>query len=172
LLLFFQGSKSFRQTNIDLNTSSELFSSAELSGNGVPHGFFYGMGSASGKNYPVLFDVNANASRARQLLDNLVDGGYLDSATKTVKVEIVLLNIEDESLVVLTISASSQPKGGIYFKHQLTFVDPSPYADSGDWVRFALELVFLGLLTGLLWKEVLEIRHEMRESDMALVFRQ
>ena len=120
--------------------------------------------SASGENYPVLFDVNANITRAHQLLDIMEDGGYLDSATKTATLKIVLLNLEDKSLVVLKIMAESHPKGGVSFEHQLTFLDTSPYEDAGDWSRLVLELLFLALLTGLLCKEVSEMRHEMRKS--------
>ena len=154
---FVKGSRSFRQTNIDLNRTATLFGPGELSDNGMPYGFFYSMGSATGKGYPVLLDVNANVSRANQLLDILEDGGYLDSATDTVKAQIVLLNIEDGSIIMLTITAQSQAKGSVSFEHELTFVDPSPYESTADWFRFALELVFLGLLAGLLCQEAAEM---------------
>jgi hypothetical protein len=120
--------------------------------------------SASGENYPVLFDVNANITRAHQLLDIMEDGGYLDDGTKAANITIVLLNLEHKSLIMLTITAEKDSKGGISFVHQLTFLDTSPYEDSDDWSRLVLELIFLVLLTGLLWKEVSEMRHEMRES--------
>jgi hypothetical protein len=120
--------------------------------------------SASGEKYPVLFDVNANITRAHQLLDIMEDGGYLDSTTKAAKLEIVLLNLEDKSLIMLTITAEYEPKGGISFEHQLTFLDTSPYENSDDWSRLVLELIFLVLLTGLLWKEISEMRHETHKS--------
>eukprot|EP01050_Picozoa_sp_SAG11_P016282 SAG11_NODE_2202_length_3695_cov_2.007508_1_plen_632_part_00 len=152
---FVQGTRTFRSSNIvgdlaNISLLEKLFTPDEIKPSGVPFGFFFGMGSNSGADYPVLFDVNKNRSQVHKMIDILDEGNYFDQFTSTVEISMVLLNVETQWLTLVTIDSTWTLEGRLQFDYELTLVDVSPYTTSDDFVRLAIEIAYLVLLVILI----------------------
>ena len=126
------------------------------------------MGGPGGADFPIVFDVNINASYANKILGTLKEGGYFDRSTSSSTLSLILLNLESDLITLVVVTATRQPEGGIAFGHTLTLLDPSPYSTSDDWGRLAIELTFITLLVGMLGIEMQEIAAEMKANGHPL----
>jgi len=80
---FLSTSSLYRATNWDAATLDALYAADERRANLVPFGFFREQGARGlvvekGDEFPVVFDVNLNRSRAFDFVTYLRDGSYLD----------------------------------------------------------------------------------------------
>ena len=154
---FVEGAHRFRASNWDARDA--LYPSADdIMPSGIPVGFSYDMGGAGARNFPVLFSVNMNNSRAGWLLDVLEDGRYFDYLTRKAVLSVVLFNLETETLGYLRFEATRQPEGATSFEWDLKIINPQPHAKAEDLCRLAFEIVFVLYLGRLLLVELAEMR--------------
>ena len=80
----------------DKNRYKRVTSDEVDTASGVPYGFFYdqGTGDSGVTDYPIIFDINLNVSRASEFLTFMRDGSYLDGYTHMVSMEMLLFNPE------------------------------------------------------------------------------
>jgi hypothetical protein len=127
---FLESSSLYRETNADI--IDDLYNTDEVYDTGVPYGFFVDSGAGDdfgfpgdGQDYrfPIIFDVNTNASRASDMITYLRDGNYLDRQSSSFKMRIITFNPELSLFAYITIETSASTGGGFSFVRVPFFVD-------------------------------------------------
>ncbi|KAJ8601972.1 hypothetical protein CTAYLR_008804 [Chrysophaeum taylorii] len=129
---------------------------------GVPFGFFYRQGATSQrvKDFPIVFDVNLNVSRYRDLMTSIEYGSYVDLKTRKITFKLALLNSETGLLALVQSDATRLDGGGLSTTWSISLVDALPYHDARDWCRLAGEIIYVIFLFYSIGGEVAEIlRH-------------
>jgi len=159
---FDPSSSLYRQENV----ATDFYSRDKIRPSGIPYGFDHRMGAtvtekAQGKIYPrdfpVIFDVQANATRAQQIYQSIIDGGYFDSGTSSVTVSILVFNPETENFGLIESVYTNLPTGSVSADHSIDVYDIQYYATAFDYFRLFLEIIFSCLLTFLLSVELNEM---------------
>lgn len=114
-------------------------------------------------SYPIFFDVNTNVSRAYEILDTLVDGGYFDEATDMAIVKLFLFNPQTETFSLITSSYTAGKSGAVLTDHEIVVVDVSYYSTAVDLCRFVLECTAFILLVFLVIGEFCEMFETVRQ---------
>ena len=161
---FLASSSLYRKTNWDLVDSLYLPSERRL--NLIPYGFFSNQGASMDVRptqlYPVIFDVNLNASRALDFITFLRDGAYLDDQSYRFSLKLITFNPEINLFVFVETTCQMNTAGGYNFLFAIDTIDAEPYAPDVMW-RLALEIMLVVMLFALVAIEV----HELRETIVA-----
>ncbi|CAI7881097.1 unnamed protein product [Closterium sp. NIES-53] len=115
--------------------------------------------------YPLVFDVNLDSEAATRRLQYLVDGNYIDNATRSVQVSFVTFNGEARTLVLTTVRCTVNTGGSmaVTFKSQpaaMAMYDTSVR----NIARLVLEVVYL---VGLLWNVCGEVQEMADHAAMS-----
>lgn len=121
-------------------------------------------------SYPIFFDVNTNVSRALEILETIVDGGYFDQSTDQVSVTLMLFNPQTETFAVITSTYTAGKGGAVETEHDINIIDVSYYSTDVDMGRFFLEFCVVCLLSALLYIEVMEMYDTVREYGSLLPY--
>jgi hypothetical protein len=136
----------------------------------VPYGFFWdgGTGSDDVTGFPVFFDINANKSRATELVQLLDDGKYFDDdLTAVATTTMLLFNPEMGIFSYIQISANPDPTGGLLFGSSMDLFDADYYDfahNKTDVLRTLFEIIFVLKLFYLVWLEVQEFIDLVQEG--------
>ncbi|CAI5484978.1 unnamed protein product, partial [Closterium sp. Yama58-4] len=121
------------------------------------------------EGYPLVFDVNLAFEDARNRLQYLADGFYVDNATRSIEVSFITHNGESSTFVLTRVTAEVDTGGGLVTSFSSLPVSTTLYPPS-------LTSVFLLLLQAvyvlaLLWngvEEAVELRGRVkREGSLA-----
>lgn len=150
---FLDSSTIYRATN----EISDFYDDEELNQFGLPFGFFYRQSSSSAhvQGFPIVFDVNLNVSRYKDMMELLRSGAYLDLKTRRLDFKMVLLNTETGYIALVRDVAQRVDGGGLLNNWGISIVDALLYEDGSDYVRLALEVSYA---IALLYSLVAEVR--------------
>lgn len=121
-------------------------------------------------SYPIFFDVNTNVSRAFEILETIVDGGYFDQSTDQVSLTLMLFNPQTETFAVIKSTYTSGKGGAIETEHDINIIDVSYYSTAVDMGRFFLEFCVICLLAALLYIELTEMYDTLRDSGSLMPY--
>lgn len=126
---------------------------------GLPFGFEYRQGSTSSsvQGFPVVFDVNLNVSRYREVLEHVRQGSYIDLRTRQLNFQLALLNAETAYLALVVAKATKLDGGGFGLSTQVNIVDAALYDATTDYYRLAFEIMYLAALVYCLVREAMEL---------------
>ena len=141
-------------------------------GKAIGAGFSYDQGSGRVGDvqypYPVLFDVNFNHSKARQLVTYVDWGKYIGTATAELALLVVTYNPE-AGLWAVTEATWTPAVGGVWeFEQTISVVSLDMYYSDADKLRAALELLFLLVVAFFVLVEVCEIVEAARDGTAGL----
>ena len=139
----------------------------------LPHGFSYAQGSGRSKvrdtfEFPVLFDVNFNASKANQLMAYLDEGNYIDDQTAEVHFMILTFNPIAGLWGLTKVKWSSLAGGNWGFEQSTAVIDLDRYYTTDDHVQAGIEVLFCVVLLWFMIKEFREM-NQARMSDEGLI---
>ena len=150
---FNPGTSQYRATNF----WGDYYARGDLQVTGLPYCFFYdgGRGGEGVRDYPIVFDVNANATRAYQLLRTVAEGRYMDEGTETLRMRLLLYNGETDAYTKLRSAFRREPSGLFTADHEATVLRVYYY----DWTfwfvfRACVEATWVLALGCLLIREV------------------
>ena len=106
------------------------YSADEIATSGSPYGFFYDMGSdGAGTDYPIYWDVNLNQSRAKEIVQLLVEGQYFDDLTETIHFTTITVNRDQPAQLVtgLSIDVERTQNGVLMFDSSIQLIDTVPF---------------------------------------------
>jgi hypothetical protein len=155
------GFDSSRYKSIDSN---------EISDGGVPYGFWpdQSSGGKSVKGFPIIFDININASRAAEFLAFMQDGGYMDSNTQSVTISMIVFNPEMGLFAQIQVTSALLGSGGVTFDYSILPFEANKYDLANpvkpDVFRFVLEIVFVTMLLLLFLKELAEMYSAVQDA--------
>ena len=135
-----------------------------LNSNGRPYAFFSDMqcftNCAFASSFPVIFDRRMTRSQVSSLIRYLDEGSYLDSNTRSLKVEVVTYNPMLEQFTDIFVEANLLKKGidswSLTANYAVINVELYNFA-LWNFVRAILEGVFILCLIGLVFLELLEL---------------
>ncbi|CAI5467891.1 unnamed protein product [Closterium sp. Yama58-4] len=127
----------------------------------VPYGF--APVQADKAAFPVVFDVNLDSGAAAARLQYLVDGFFIDNATRTITAQMLTYNgtiftigLWESHLFVLTrVRFICQVGGQIAVKYEIEPVNVEVFRTEGDWVQLGVTLVYV---IAVLWNLLEEAR--------------
>ncbi|CAI5506833.1 unnamed protein product, partial [Closterium sp. Naga37s-1] len=142
---------------------------AVLNPQGLPYGFEYPVDRLEG--YPLVFDINLDHRGAENRLRYLVDGLYIDNATRKLEVSFITHNGESSTFVLTSVTAEVDTGGGLVTSFSSLPVSTTLYPPT-------LTSVFLLLLQAvyvlaLLWngvEEAVELRGRMKREGSVLSY--
>ncbi|CAI7737974.1 unnamed protein product [Closterium sp. NIES-54] len=142
---------------------------AVLNPQGLPYGFEYPVDRLEG--YPLVFDINLDHRGAENRLRYLVDGLYIDNATRKLEVSFITHNSESSTFVLTRVTAVVDTGGGLVTSFSSLPVPTTLYSQS-------LTSVFLLLLQSvyvlaLLWngvEEAVELRGRVKREGSVLSY--
>ncbi|CAI5484977.1 unnamed protein product, partial [Closterium sp. Yama58-4] len=142
---------------------------AVLNPQGLPYGFEYPVEGLEG--YPLVFDINLDHRGAENRLQYLVDGLYIDNATRKLEVSFITHNGESSTFVLTRVTAVVDTGGGLVTSFSSLSVPIDMYSQS-------LTSVFLLLLQAvyvlaLLWngvEEAVELRGRVKREGSVLSY--
>ncbi|CAI5476233.1 unnamed protein product [Closterium sp. Yama58-4] len=142
----------------------------QFNAQGFPYGFIRPTDSVAA--YPLVFDVNLDNEAATKRLQYLVDGNYIDNATRSVQVSFVTFNGEARTFVLTTVKCTVNGGGGmtVTFKSQPAAMALYDASSARNVVRLVLEILYLlGLLSDV-WGEVYEMVDQAFTSGHVLSY--
>lgn len=152
---FMSSSSAYRATN-----EISDFYDESVNEFGLPHGFFYKQGARSAEKvggFPVVFDVNFNSSRYKQVVELMRSGGYIDIKTRRVQFRMALVNSETGLVALVQDTANRVDGGGFVNEWTISIVDTLLYEDSQDYLRLSIEILYAVALVCAIAAEVRDI---------------
>ena len=139
----------------------------------LPHGFSYAQGSGRSKvrdnfEFPVLFDVNFNLSKATQLMAYLDEGNYIDDQTAEVHLMILTFNPIAGLWGLTKLKWVALAGGNWGFEQSTAVIDLDRYYTNDDRVQAGIEVLFCVVLLWFMIKEFREM-NQARMSDAGLI---
>lgn len=128
---------------------------------------FFGAEDRFPRDFPIFIATDANASRAYQIFDQAVEGGYFDKSTAEAKFQILAFNPELEIFALLTATVAPDPAGSLSYDVDLVLVDVNYYQTGLDYVRVILEFLLVAAGCGLVFVEVVEIGVTVEKTGSA-----
>jgi len=121
----------------------------------TPHGFIYRKFNRDSGFYAFI-DINLSQTQAKQYIQYLIDGFFIDELTEKVDVKFLLYNPYYGHFTLVTTEFEFQPGGTITMAYAVSNFDGSPYQTKGDFARFFFELIFLALILVQMVHEILD----------------
>ncbi|GJP56726.1 hypothetical protein CLOM_g15778 [Closterium sp. NIES-68] len=149
--------------------SGSVGDQAVLNPQGLPYGFEYPVDGLEG--YPLVFDINLDYQGAMNRLRYLVDGAYIDNATRQVEVSFITHNGESDTLVLTRVTAVVDTGGGLVTSFSSLSVPTVFY--SGSPASILLVVLQVVYVLALVWngvEEVVELRGRVRREGSVLSY--
>ncbi|KAJ8599616.1 hypothetical protein CTAYLR_004689 [Chrysophaeum taylorii] len=183
---FLESSTLYRPGNI----VSDYYDSEDVSETGTPYGFQYRMSDDKSTShrtsfrpwkwqkgitkyphsYPVFFSVNANSSRALEILDTVIEGGYFDDATDEIDVTLLLFNPQTETFAIVSSTYLAVKAGSVAASHEIDIVDVAYYSSRVDAARAVMEIVLVVVMFALVSIEFFEMYDNLVEYGSVLPY--
>lgn len=121
----------------------------------APHGFIHRKFDSDSGFYAFI-DINLSQTQAKQYIQYLVDGFFIDELTDKVDVTFLLYNPYYGHFTLVTTEFEFQPGGTITMAYAVSNFNGTPYQTKGDFARFFFELIFLALIIAQLVHELMD----------------
>eukprot|EP00897_Mesotaenium_endlicherianum_P006639 jgi/Mesen1/6002/ME000306S05267 len=131
---------------------------------GLPFGFYHQPSSAIKDGYAMVLDINLNNAEATSRLQYLVDGFFLDNGTRQMFVQLITYNGDARKFTNARIELTFQVGGNIAATYSISSLSVELYASSRDWLRFALEVLFVAGVLYNVKEEALEMMDAKRRT--------
>lgn len=129
---------------------------------GVPYGFDSFSRKGSKPTFHYIFDINYNNLEATESLQYLIDGFFLDNATKELTVDLVTYNGIAHYFTLFKVLLTFQIGGKVALSYDVQSVTAEPYRRDVDKFRMALEIIFALLVIWNLIEEIKEMINSKR----------
>jgi len=136
-----------------------------LNARGVPYGFFAEELNGRKAGFPVYFDINLSYGRAREFLDYLEEGFYLDDMTKKVTVECYTYNAQVRHFAHFHVIFDWHDGGWIEVRPGTETLNVELYDGRDDYVRLGFEVLFVCMVVSQVLFEFWELCESFRRGE-------
>ncbi|GJP53169.1 hypothetical protein CLOM_g12358 [Closterium sp. NIES-68] len=109
--------------------------------------------------FPLLFDVNLDSRAAAARLQYLVDGFFIDNATRTITAQLLTYNGESHHFVLTRVRFIFQVGGQMAVKYEIEPVNVEVFRTEGDWVQLGVTILYV---IAVMWNLLEEAREAVR----------
>eukprot|EP00897_Mesotaenium_endlicherianum_P009508 jgi/Mesen1/8586/ME000005S08552 len=142
--------------NPDLDAEDFYVAPVEFTPLGSPFGFFHHPAKGYKPGFSAIFDINLSSEEAQSRLSYLIEGYFIDNATRTVEVQLVTYNGNQQQFTNTDLKVEFQPGGKLAVTWSIDAVRMELYRTRTDWFRAILEGVLFASVCYQLYGEMVE----------------
>lgn len=149
---------------------SDYYASSEINAYGVPYGFFSRPTRGYSAGYSIIFDSNLDNTGAKQHLQYLLDGFFLDNATTSLLAQLITFNGETQDFTDVEVMTTFQKGGKLAVETSVRSIVVELYHSTQDWVRAVLELFVFGAVIFNIYGELCEWRQKWKAKGSVFAY--